>query len=179
MKQSILLIFAVGLLASCNNGAETKEVVKTDTVVAPETPKVTFPYTATYSSDFSMGNPEYTKIVLDMYKALEENRIDDIGQYLADTVHRYNYAQVHYNLPRAAMLSQLKAFRGQFKEFSETPLSFFAVRSNDKQEDWVVTWVKEKVIFNNGKADSTTYQENWRFKDGKIYMHDSYAKFRQ
>lgn len=182
MKQTILAALAIVILASCNNNAEKKEV-KTDslasTPVAAETPKVQYPYTATYSSDFSMGNPEYTRVVLEMYKALEENRIDDIGQYLEDTVHRYNYAAVHYNLPKADMLEQLKKFRGQFKEFSETPIAFMAVKSNDKNEDWVLTWVKEKVVFKNGKVDSTTYQENWRFKDGKIYMHDSYAKFRQ
>lgn len=180
MKQTILAAMAIVVLASCNNSTETKQVgTDTSASVVAEMPKVQYPYAATYSSDFQMGNPEYTKVVLDMYKALEENRIDDIGKYLDDTIHRYNYAAVHYNLPKADMLEQLKMFRGQFKEFSETPIAFLAVKSNDKNEDWVLTWVKEKVVHKNGKVDSTTYQENWRFKDGKIYMHDSYAKFRQ
>lgn len=179
MKQLIFFLLVIGILASCDSSNPSAEV-KTDTQsTAADTAQVEFPYVASYSSEFTMGNPAYTKVVLDMYKALEENRIDDIGQYLQDSVQRYNYAEKQFHLSRADMLDQLKKFREQFSEFSEKPVAFMAVKSIDKNEDWVLTWVKERVVYKNGKVDSTTYQENWRFKDGKIYMHDSYAKFRQ
>ena len=176
MKKSLILLAIAGIIASCNNkpaepATEVKEVV-------PEAaPAVSYPYTATYSSDFKIGDPALTKVVLDMYKNLEGNTVDSVGQFLADSVVRYNFSQKMITLSREDMVKVIKGFRSQFKEFSETPLAFVSLHSNDKNEDWVLTWIKERVTYQNGKMDSTTYQENWRFKDGKIYMVDSYAKF--
>ncbi|HEX5667953.1 MAG TPA: hypothetical protein VFX73_04060 [Chitinophagaceae bacterium] len=174
MKKTILVLMTAGFMASCSNNAP--ETPAADSTVAAA-PAIVLPYTATYSSDFSMGNPELVKVVLDMYKAVEENRMEDLGKYYADSVIRYNFAQKQILLTRDEMVKLATDFRAQFKEFSETPLAFTALHSNDKNEDWVITWIKEKVVYNNGKVDSTTYQENWRFRDGKIYMVDSYAKY--
>lgn len=175
MKNRFFVLALLGILASCNNKpAEPVTEVKETT---PEPTAVTYPYTAGYSSDFRMGDPALAKMVLDMYKEVEENRVDSIGKYYADTVIRYNFNQRLMTLGRDEMVKLAKDFRSQFKEFSETPLAWVSLHSNDKNEDWVITWIKEKVTYNNGKQDSTTYQENWRFRDGKIYMVDSYAKF--
>ncbi len=174
MKKTILVLMTAGFMASCSNNAP--ETPAADSTVAAA-PAIVMPYAATYSSDFSMGNPELIKVVLDMYKAVEENRMDDLGKYYSDSVIRYNFAQKQIVLTRDEMVKLATDFRAQFKEFSETPLAFTALHSNDRNEDWVITWIKEKVVYNNGKVDSTTYQENWRFRDGKIYMVDSYAKY--
>jgi ketosteroid isomerase-like protein len=174
MKKTVLVLLTAGFMASCSTNAP--ETTAADTTVAA-VPAIVMPYTATYSSDFSMGNSELIKVVLDMYKAVEENRMEDLGKYYADSVIRYNFAQKQIMLTRDEMVKLATDFRAQFKEFSETPLAFTALHSNDRNEDWVVTWIKEKVVYNNGKVDSTTYQENWRFRDGKIYMVDSYAKY--
>jgi hypothetical protein len=174
MKKTILVLLTAGFMASCSNNAPETPAADSTVVVAPA---IVMPYKATYSSDFSMGNPELIKVVLDMYKAVEENRMEDLGKYYADSVIRYNFAQKQIMLTRDEMVKLATDFRAQFKEFSETPLAFTALHSNDRNEDWVLTWIKEKVVYNNGKVDSTTYQENWRFRDGKIYMVDSYAKY--
>jgi ketosteroid isomerase-like protein len=177
MKKSLFIILAAGLLVSCSNTApESNAISKDSTAVAEATP-IVYPYTAAYSSDFSIGDPKLVKVVLDMYKAVEENRMDDLGQYYADSVYRHNFAQKEIKLTREEMVELAKSFRNQFAEFSETPIAFTALHSNDKNEDWVLTWIKERVTYPNGKKDSTTYQENWRFRDGKIYMVDSYAKY--
>jgi hypothetical protein len=175
MKKTILVLFTAAIIASCNNSSP--EATVADTTATAVTPAIDYPYTARYSSDFSMGNPELIKVVLDMYKAVEDNRLTDLGKYYADTVIRHNFAQKEMKLSRDEMVKLATDFRAQFKEFSETPIAFTALHSNDKNEDWVLTWIKEKVVYNNGKTDSTTYQENWRFRDGKIYMVDSYAKY--
>jgi hypothetical protein len=174
MKKTILVLLTAGFMASCSNNVPETPAADSTVVVAPA---IVMPYKATYSSDFSMGNPELIKVVLDMYKAVEENRMEDLGKYYADSVIRYNFAQKQIMLTRDEMVKLATDFRAQFKEFSETPLAFTALHSNDRNEDWVLTWIKEKVVYNNGKVDSTTYQENWRFRDGKIYMVDSYAKY--
>lgn len=174
MKKTSIFLLIAGFLASCNSS--TPEAPVADTV-AEAKPVVTYPYTAKYSSDFSMGNPELIKVVLDMYKAVEEGKTENLGQYYADSVIRHNFAQKEMKLTRDEMVKLATDFRAQFKEFSETPVAFTALHSNDRNEDWVITWIKEKVVYHSGKIDSTTYQENWRFKDGKIYMVDSYAKY--
>jgi ketosteroid isomerase-like protein len=175
MKKSLILMAFAGIMASCNNkpAEPTTEVAE----VVPDATTITYPYTATYSSDFKMGDPALAKVVLDMYKAVEDNKMDSLGQYYADSVVRYNFSQKLMTLSRDEMVNLAKTFRAQFKEFSETPVAFTSLHSNDKNEDWVITWIKERVTYQSGKKDSTTYQENWRFKDGKIYMVDSYAKF--
>lgn len=182
MKKIFMFMSLAGLLTACNNSteqpaAEVKEELKEAAVV--EKPAVSFPYTATYSSDFSIGDPAMTKKVLEMYKAMEAGQFDSLGQYFSDTVHWRNFAEDDVMLTREGLVSKVKGFRSRFKEISETPISFTALHSNDRNDDWVLTWIKEKVVYPNGKKDSTTYQETWRIKNGKIYMHDSYAKYRK
>jgi hypothetical protein len=183
MKRTLLFSVLAAALWSCTGSVSTggnAEPPAAAAEAAEAKPEIVMPYKALYSSDFSMGNPEYTKKVLDMYKALEENRIDDIAQYHADTVTRFNYAQKYITLSRDSLIKVVKKFRSQFKEFSETPEAFMAVHANDKNEDWVLTWIEERVTYPNGRKDSTTYQECWRFnKEGKIYWVDSFAKFAQ
>ena len=179
MKIFLLTFLCAGLFIACNNNVEEAakiEELKEEPVQAKE---VSFPYAPSYSSDFSIGNPELTKVVLDIYKDVESNRLDSLGKYFADSVHWRNYAETDVVLTREGMVSKIKGFRARFREISETPLAFTALHANDKNEDWVITWIKEHVTYANGKKDSTTYHESWRFKDGKIYLHDSYAKFKQ
>lgn len=176
MKKIILALAAAGLFAACNNKPEENKVVETPQVVEEKQP-ISFPYAPSYSSDFTMGDPQLAKHVLDMYKAVENNQIDSLGKFYEDTVIRYNFNQRLMKLSREEMVKLSKDFRSQFKEFSETPLAWVSLHANDKNEDWVCTWIKEKVTYANGKMDSTVYQENWRFRNGKIYMVDSYAKY--
>lgn len=177
MNRTVLILMATAAFIACNNASEPAAITADSTTATTVAPSISYPYPATYSSDFSIGNPELTKKVLDMYKAMEDNRIDELGKYYADTIIRNNFQQREMVLSRDAMVDLARQFRNQFKEFSETPIAYIALHANDKNEDWVVTWIKEKVVYNNGKVDSTTYQENWRFRDGKIYMVDSYAKY--
>jgi ketosteroid isomerase-like protein len=176
MKKFAPLLACVVLFAACKDDQKTEQP-SAETPVAK--PTVTFPYTASYSSDFSIGDPDLTKKVLDMYKALESSQYDTLGTYYADTVNWRNFAEDDLVLPREKLIAKIRNFREQFRELSETPIAFTALHSNDRNDDWVITWIKEKVTYRNGKQDSTTYQECWRFRDGKVYMHDSYAKYKR
>jgi hypothetical protein len=45
----------------------------------------------------------------------------------------------------------------------------FAVKSTDKDENWVAIWGTEIQDNMNGKVDSVSIQETWRFnKAGKV-----------
>jgi ketosteroid isomerase-like protein len=179
MKKTFMILSMAVWAAACNNQPAESPVTEAPKAEAAPPKVVSHPYTATYSSDFSIGDPELVNVVLNMYKDLEANRLDSLGKYFADSVHWRNYAEADVTLTREGMVSKIKGFRGRFKEFSETPVAFTALHAKDKNEDWVLTWIKERVTYANGKKDSTTYHETWRVRDGKIFMHDSYAKFRQ
>ena len=57
-------------------------------------------------------------------------------------------------------------------------ITFTSLRSDSKDLNLVSVWFKERAIRNNGKADSTLYQENWRFnKDGKINYRTAFARY--
>lgn len=120
MKKTFLALITAGFMASCSNNVQDTPAADSTVTVAPA-PAIEMPYTAAYSSDFSMGKPELTKLVLDMYKAVEENRMDDLGQYYADSVIRHNFAQKEIKLTRDEMIKLSKEFRAQFKEFLKHP----------------------------------------------------------
>jgi hypothetical protein len=44
-----------------------------------------------------------------------------------------------------------------------------SVRSNDKNEDWLNIWCKERNYPKVGKPDTAQMYEKWMLKDGRIY----------
>ena len=54
---------------------------------APAEAPVSYPFPAMYSADWKIGNPKDVVTVLNVYKAIEENRIDDLSNYLSQTVY--------------------------------------------------------------------------------------------
>jgi len=46
---------------------------------------------------------------------------------------------------------------------------------NDKNEDWVNIWSRERRYpKNKGRADTVLMQENWKVKNGKVVAFDQY-----
>src|SRR5689334_7479436 len=96
MKKNHLIALLTCTILSCNTATKEDTKVNNDsTPVEAAKPVVTFPYNATYSSDWSIGNPENAKTVLELYKAFEENRIDEFDKYLADSVTSQSYDAKH------------------------------------------------------------------------------------
>lgn len=179
MKKNHFITLLACTILSCNSSTEEASKVNNDsTPPATETPTVTMPYTATYSSDWAIGNQENVKTVLELYKAFEENRIDEFDKYLADTVVSQSYDAKHEVLSKADVIKELKEFRNTFDSVSEEFVSFVPLHSKDKNEDWVGTWMKEKVVRKNGTRDSTYYMETWRFKDNKLVGRLGFAQYR-
>ena len=83
MKKWMIVCTAATLLfAACND--EKKETAVAETA---EKKSVPMPYTATYSTAFEMGNPEYTATILQgSWKDWEENKLDNMKNWMADTI---------------------------------------------------------------------------------------------
>lgn len=162
------------LLFSCS---EEPKPVSTEEVKVEKAPPVDLPYKATYSSDWSIGDPNYTKIALDFYKALEADNIDSMSQYFEDSVQFKSYDNRTVMVSRDEMFRLVKKFRSKFTTLSEEFPAFVCLHSNDRNEDWVSLWINETGILLNGKADSTRYQENWRFRNSKVYYVADFARY--
>ncbi len=189
MKKVLLVALLACAIISCSSPttpAEEKPVVanaavnndSTSTTKMEETaPAVNYPFTATYSSDWKIGNPENASIVLNVYKALEDNNIDEFDKYLADSVTSQSYDGVQSIKSKAAIIKSVKEYRNTLKSITEEFIAFVPLHSIDKNEDWVATWMKERVIRKDGTKDSTLYMETWRFKNDKIYYRGGYARY--
>src|SRR5215510_11713776 len=86
MKRLFTALIATAFLLSCTDEKKSDEPTKKPEEKTASTASISYPYTAGYSSDFSVGDPNHSKMVLDLYKMWEENKIDDMKALLADSV---------------------------------------------------------------------------------------------
>jgi hypothetical protein len=164
MKQ-LFLFFMIALLAACNSE-------KTESKAADETkadkPAVALPYTASYSSSFEMGNPEYSATILQgSWKDWENNKIDNMKSWVADTIMAFHSDEQIIKGADSLMASWKRA-RAAYTAVIDTIDAVFPVYSTDKKENWVLVWAREIRTNAAGKTDTVAYQETWRInKDGK------------
>ena len=169
--QKIIFCAAVAVLAlSCNNAAEqpkTEEVAK-----AAEGPKkVDLPYTATYSSSFEPGNPDYMAVILKgSWKDWDNNTMDNMKDWVADSIiafHSDNTVVQGID----SLLARWKRGRAEYSTVLDTVQAVTPLYSTDQKHNWVLVWVKSINTKKDGVKDTSYVQETWRLnKDGKADM---------
>lgn len=129
---------------------------------------ITYAYTADYSSNFEMGNPEHSKVILDLWKDYDNNTFENSRKNFADTVN-FNFANSAPFVGSAdSAIAMAKSYRSMFSEVKSVVHAFTPLKSTDKGQNWVCVWGTEYDT-KDGKTDSVYLQETWRFnKDGKI-----------
>ena len=127
------------------------------------------PYTARYSSNFVMGNPAYSKMVVDMWKDWDDNAFERHDYYADSLMMVLPDGTVMRG--KAANLEGAKKFRGTLKSSNSTIEAMLPLRSADKNEDWVAIWGTETNTWADGKVEKRDIHEMWRFnKDGKVNL---------
>ena len=161
MRKTILFLAASTIMAACNN--EKKE-----TNEGPDTVSVKMPYTAAYSASFSLGNPDYaTKIVQGSWKDWEENKLDNMKNWLADTVIAF-HADNSFVKGSDSLMARWKRDRANYTSVIDSVDAVIPVYSTDKKENWVLVWAREINTNKEGKTDTAAFMETWRInKDGK------------
>lgn len=132
------------------------------------------PYTATYSSNFAMGNPAHSKMILDLWKDWDDNAFNR-HDYMADTLVMY--------LPdgsvvkgKQANLDAAMKYRGTMASAKSTLNAWMPLKSVDKNEDWVALWGSETDTYPDGKVQTRDIHEIWRInKDGKVDWMKQYT----
>ncbi len=132
------------------------------------------PYTASYSSNFVIGNPAHTKMVVDMWKDWDDNAFDRHDYYADDLMMITPDGTVMKG--KAANMEGAKQFRSTLKSSNSTIDAMVPLRSADKNEDWVAIWGTETNTWPDGKVEVRDIHEIWRInKDGKVDMMRQFA----
>jgi hypothetical protein len=185
MKQLVISILSAAFFLTATQAQVTK--TKDDNVKVKESGNklkikdksgmgnLTMPYTAMYSSNFKIGNPMYSNMVLNLWKDYDENNFDRHADWFADTMQMIS-ANGTLTRGKEDNMSAIKRYRNGFTTAKSTLDAWIPLKSVDKNEDWVALWGTEVDTYPDGHTEAADVHEIWRInKDGKIDMIKQYS----
>ncbi len=135
---------------------------------------MTYPYTAEYSSNFAIGNPAHSKMILELWKDWDDNAFDR-HNYMADTVVMF-FPDGSMVKGKDSTMAAAKQYRGSMKSAVSKIQAFIPLKSIDRNEDWVAVWGNETDTYADGKTETKELQEIWRInKDGKVVFMKQFS----
>ena len=176
MKRN-LLFASLFILLSCNSNqpAQTEAPKPAPDTVAVQ--NINSPYAIGYSAKFVMGNPKYAENVLALWKDYDNGNLSAHKDFFADSVQGMLADGAMMHTTRDNMIAGVQKHRDMFSSAVDRVGAVIAVKSTDKNEDWVLVWGTEIDTHKNGKVDSVDLQETWRInKDGKADMLLQYMR---
>ena len=169
MKKTLFFVSMI-ILVSCNSNqpAPAAETAKPATDSAAVAPTINSPYEIGYSSKFIMGNPKNAESILTLWKDYDNGNLSAHKDILADTFAAHLGGGAELRATRDSAIGIIQKHRDALKTAIDRVDAIMAVRSTDKNEDWVLIWGTEIDTHKDGKVDSVNLQETWRInKDGK------------
>jgi hypothetical protein len=175
MKNLILVLFLlVTLLYTACTGTTSTSNSNSGTSAGSA---IALPYTAGYSSSFSIGSDSSVATVLSSYKAWENGDMDGLKNTLADSV-ALNFSDGFKFLgTRDSATKMAKLYRDSLSKVQLKIDAWVPLHSKDKNADWVSVWYTEIDTYKNGKVDSAYFQDdNMLDKSGKITFTGSHKQ---
>jgi hypothetical protein len=170
MKQLLGMLCALMLGFLCNNtfAQKAKKMHKMNAE------NISYPYTASLSSDFAIGNPQNSKMILDLWKDYDENAFDRHADWLADTVVMF-FPDGSMLKGKDSVLAAVKSVRGSLSNVTDKLVAWVPLKMVNNNENWVALWGNETDVLPDGKTVSRDIQEVWRInKDGKVDFMKQY-----
>jgi tetratricopeptide (TPR) repeat protein len=131
-------------------------------------PSKMYGFTPEYSANFVMAPATNTETVLALWQEWKDGDLSKSRVYFADSISFFLADGTQMVGPADDLLKGMQDYRSSFTGMEVGIDAVFAVRSADKNEDWVTIWGTEKQT-KDGKVNSVSLQETWRFnKNGKI-----------
>jgi hypothetical protein len=164
------LTFVVAiLLCLCSFNSSFGQARKTTSSKAP--------YKAAYTSSFQIGNPAYSRMILNLWKDWDDNQFDR-HDYFADTVTLWLSDSMVVHGKKDA-IEGAKKFRGAMSSAVSTVHAWVPLHSTDKGDDVVCIWGTEVDTYADGRVETRDLHEVWWInKAGKIsQMREWSAKF--
>jgi len=166
MKRIFVAVFAISLVA-CNN--EKTADTSTTAEVKPHVPVNTHGFTPAYSASFVMDSSANTETVLALWKEWKGGDLSASRTHFADSVSFFLADGTSMTGPTDELIKGMQDYRSSFKGMDVGVDAVFAVKSTDKDENWVTIWGTEIQTDMKGKVDTVSLQETWRFnKAGKV-----------
>jgi hypothetical protein len=176
MKRLLFVLSFAPVFFACSND-KAPEAKTDEKKVEAVTSDVNYAYKASYSSDFKMGDPNHSKLVLDFFKGWEDGSMKGWKDMVADSV------WIHFPDGQDLLLSRdsMIATAGHYRAMSSTVKidveAFLPVHVNDKNEDYVLVWEKDySTDKKTGKMDSSGIQSFWQIKNNKIAGWQEYNR---
>ena len=176
MKKN-LLFACLFILASCNSNqpAQTEAAKPASDSMAVQS--INSPYDIQYSSKFVMGNPKYAEAVLTLWKDFDNGNLSAHKDFFADSLRVILGSGAIMHGSRDSVIAAIQKYRSSLAAVVDRVDAVMAIRSTDKNEDWVLVWGMETDTYKNGKIDSVDLHETWKInKDGKADFFMQYAR---
>ena len=167
MKKMLFAVFALAIIASCNNEKTKEEKMSGEKKETAVSSPPDLPYKMLYTN-WEMGDPKNLKMVLDMYKNWEDNKLDAVASNFGDSAIFEMAAGVRLMTTKQSLLDSLKSWRGQSDKLSSDIITGLSMHSPEKNEDWVLIWAMNHSTDKAGKVDSVFSNDNWQVKNGKL-----------
>jgi hypothetical protein len=168
---AVTLLFSLSLTTHAQSTkAKSKSAMQTS---MPDNSDM--PYTAMYSSKFQMGNSKFSHIVLNAWKAYDDNMLDNISDAISDTVMAI-MPDGSVIKGKEAFLNGLKSYRGGFSSAKSTVDAWVPLKSVDKGDDIVFIWGSETDTKSDNTTQKVDLHEIWAFnKAGKLFFFRQFA----
>lgn len=179
MKRLLVTMCALALVFLAKESvAQQKQKMKVQKVSMKEKgthmDNMSYPYTADYSSDFKIGNPANSKMILELWKDFDDNAFDR-HDYFADTAVMF-FPDGSMVRGKDSIMSAAKRFRGGLTSSTSTLDAWVPLKSVDRNENWVAVWGTETDTAPDGTTNKTDLHEIWRInKDGKVDFMKQFA----
>src|SRR6185295_12433728 len=172
-----LLFACLFILVSCNSNQPTQTESAKPASDSVAVQNINSPYEIQYSSKFVMGNPKYAEGVLTLWKDFDNGNLSAHKDFFADSVEVILGTGAHMHSTRDSVIAAIQKYRNSLTAAVDRVDAVMAVKSTDKNEDWVLIWGMETDTYKSGKIDSVDLQETWRInKDGKADFFMQYAR---
>jgi len=146
-----------------------------DSTTEKPTDPVSYAFKAAYSSDITVpSHPEYAQKVLAVWKLFETKQIDSLKRYYADTV-TYEAGGHRFHGPSDALLNFARQDVADLDSLRFDISMWQSLHINDRNEDWVYIWARERRYAKNGKADTSMIHEQWKIENEKVSYFNQYS----
>ncbi|MDH4091397.1 MAG: nuclear transport factor 2 family protein [Cyclobacteriaceae bacterium] len=172
MKRIVLLLPLAICAFACTNPQQ--EVAKEP---AQKMSTVVFPYTASYTSNFSSDVSDSDLLaVLNSYKAWETGDMQMLRASFGDSISFTGWDGTLYTGPTEGLLDKWAVSRDSLSSVELKIGVWDRNHDIDHNADYVGLWYTEIDTYKNGKIDSAEWHDINAVKDGKIRWYAQYRR---
>lgn len=168
--KKIFAFTALLFLISCQEEKKPAESAASVSETPKTLPEFAYPVAM---ANWSMGDPNHTKMVLDVYRAWEHKDSAVFAASFADSAAMDLPDARRFTFTKGNAYQRLYKARSRYDSISNKIVSAFALHNDDQNDDWVMVMTYNKWTYKDGIKDSALYWDNWRLKNGKIVYLNS------